>query len=239
MLRPQCKTRILETFDEVFRAETLRSTTEFVNDFLQRNSAKGTLGIPLKDFQAKPKRVSKPVPPKKHTVLENAAETSIQEIAETELNYRSEWAVYLEEPTEDSNDYVRYWLRNQTRFPQLTKLALSLHASKISCVPAHELFHMSSSALNSTITQPGLNLKQATMLRNRLLSFETGHNLNYVRSVDADQWEADETRALSGADLQSGTDRDTPEEDNEVEPQLLDANGSHPCSQPGAVAPSA
>ncbi|SCV05254.1 putative transposase of the Rover1 hAT-like family [Lachancea nothofagi CBS 11611] len=202
MLQPHCKTaRLSENFEDAeFKQEVLQKASTFVLEYLKIQGRNYEVGqdVNHKSTRSNSKRVTKPDTMKKRSGLELVGEEALANLTEQEMGLQSEWAIYLDERIEESTDFTKYWLRNQKKFPALTKLALSLYNSKLSSDKVETWFNVGHSALKAAVSQASMSLKQALMIRNRLLCFEPSHKLNYVEFVAAHQWATDENLALGG-----------------------------------------
>ncbi|CEP60984.1 putative transposase of the Rover hAT-like DNA transposon [Lachancea lanzarotensis] len=207
ILQPHNKTtKLAGSFDDVrFKDEVLQNASAYIDHHLKSQSDNFVVELEEtsgnRAIRSNLKRVTKPVSTKRRSELDLADQAAaLANFTEHELGLGSEWALYLDEPTEETTDVVKYWVRNQKKFPMLAKLALSLHNCKLSSSKVEKWFRMGREALNASISQGSMSLKQAVVLRNRLLNFQPAHVLNFVEFVAAAQWGADENRTLGGAD---------------------------------------
>ncbi|SCU87239.1 putative transposase of the Rover1 hAT-like family [Lachancea dasiensis] len=204
MLQPHCKTnRLSDNFDDrQFKEAVLQNASTYIEHYTKTNAATLSHGMMDNDIaRGNPNRVTKPDSLKRRRAeLDLTGEEALVNFTEHELGSRSEWASFLAEPAEESADFVKYWLKNQKKFPSLAKLALSLYNSKLSSNKVESWFHVGRDAIGEGISQATMSLKQAFILRNRLICFEPGHKLNFVDFVAAHQWATDENRALGSAD---------------------------------------
>lgn len=241
MLQPQFKAQGLEALDQAFVKQSLQLAYSFVESSLKPESVQATIGAgpSRQESNTISKRVSKPSTARKQPNLHLSSEEELHNLSEKQLNPRSEWELYMGEPIDENADFLKYWLRSQRRFPKLAKLALSLHNSRISTADAEAWFCMSRSALVDVMSHKGICLNQAVTLRNRLLCFETGHNLAYVQSVASEQWEADEARAVDSTNKRAGSEALLSSVDEEIEPDLVgagaDAGGATQEHLPGIL----
>ncbi|CUS22373.1 putative transposase of the Rover hAT-like DNA transposon [Lachancea quebecensis] len=225
MLQPQCKAQGLEALDHEFRKQSIQLAYTFVESSLKSETAHSVISAEQsgQGSSFEPKRANKLTTAREQANMHIASEEELRNLSEKQLSSHSEWELYMGEPIEETVDFVKYWLRSQRRFPRLAKLALSLHNSRISTADAEAWFCMSKSALVDVMSQRSMCLSQATTLRNRLLCFETGHSLAYVQSVAAEQWEADEARAIDSTNQNSGPEALLSSADEEIEPDLVGA----------------
>ncbi|SCU92460.1 putative transposase of the Rover1 hAT-like family [Lachancea sp. 'fantastica'] len=211
ILQPHYKTTKLGgNFDDArFKDEVLRNASSYIDHHLKKQSESFVVELEEaagnRAIRSNLKRVTKPATTKRRPELDLVDQAAaLANFTEHELGLESEWALYLDEPTEETTDVVKYWVRNQKKFPMLAKLALSLHNCKLSSNKVEKWFRVGRGALNASISQGSMSLKQAVVLRNRLLNFQPAHGLNFVEFVAAAQWGADENRTLGGADENSG-----------------------------------
>ncbi|SCU96680.1 putative transposase of the Rover1 hAT-like family [Lachancea meyersii CBS 8951] len=206
MLQPHIKTtKLAENFDDArFKDEMLRNASSYVEHYLKMQSVNFAVELEEettgRNMRSNLKRVTKPGSSKRRSDLDMVGQDALANLAGRDLGLGSEWALYLEEPIEGTDDAVKYWVRNQKKFPMMAKLALSLHNSKLSSRRIDSWFQMSQGALSAAISQGSMSLKQAVVLRNRLLSFQPAQTLNFVEFVAAAQWASDENRALGAGD---------------------------------------